>query len=173
MKRIFLIGYMGAGKTTMGKALSARTGLTLIDLDQYIEKRYRKTIPQIFAEHGEEGFREIERNMLHEVAEFEDVLVSAGGGTPCFFDNMEFMGTSGTTVYLNVSVDELARRLETSKHPRPVLKGRKGEELKAFIKESLDGRRPYYEKATIIFNAEQMDTKLDVNVLADKLLAMI
>ena len=90
---------MGAGKPTIGKVLSKLIGLTFIDLDYYIEGRFRKTVAQLFAERGEEGVRSIERNMLHEVAEFEDVLVSTGGGTPCFFDNMEFMNQQGTTIY--------------------------------------------------------------------------
>ena len=88
MQRIFLIGYMGVGKTTLGKALADRTGLSFIDLDLFIEGRYRKTIRQIFEAEGEEAFREIERKALHEVAEFEDIVLSTGGGTPCFFDNM-------------------------------------------------------------------------------------
>ena len=100
MKRIFLIGYMGAGKTTVGKVLAERLGLSFIDLDFYVEGRFHKTIPQLFAERGEAGFRELERRMLREVAEFEDVLVSCGGGTPCFFDNMDFMNRAGQTVYL-------------------------------------------------------------------------
>ena len=95
MKRVFLVGYMGAGKTTVGKELAKLAGLSFIDLDFYIEGRYHKAVSQIFAERGEEAFREIERNMLHEVAEFEDVLISTGGGAPCFFDNMEFMNASG------------------------------------------------------------------------------
>ena len=112
MKRIFLMGYMGAGKTTVGKKLSKQLNLSFIDLDYYIEGRYHKEIRQLFAEKGEEAFRDIERRMLHEVASFEDVLISTGGGTPCFFDNMDFMNEAGTTVYLKVSVDELANRLE-------------------------------------------------------------
>ena len=91
MKRIFLIGYMGAGKTTVGKVLSQQLGLSFIDLDHYIEGRYHKTVGQLFAERGEEAFRDIERRMLREVAAFENVLVSTGGGAPCFFDNIEFM----------------------------------------------------------------------------------
>ena len=112
MRRVFLIGYMGAGKTTVGRLLARRAGLTFIDLDHYIESRFHKAVPAIFAEKGEAAFRDMERRMLHEVAEFEDVLVSTGGGAPCFFDNMAFMNTHGTTVYLKVSVEELANRLE-------------------------------------------------------------
>ena len=105
------------------RSLPSSPVFSFIDLDFYIEGRYHKAVSQIFAERGEEAFREIERNMLHEVAEFEDVLISTGGGAPCFFDNMEFMNASGTTVYLKVSVEELAKRLELCKHTRPVLKG--------------------------------------------------
>ena len=91
MVRIILIGYMGAGKTTIGKALAKELNVQFYDLDWYITSRMRKTVAQIFDERGEEGFREIEKNMLHEVAEFEDVIISCGGGTPCFFDNIDYM----------------------------------------------------------------------------------
>lgn len=173
MNRIFLVGYMGAGKTTIGKVLSKLIGLTFIDLDYYIEGRFRKTVAQLFAERGEEGFRSIERNMLHEVAEFEDVLVSTGGGTPCFFDNMEFMNQQGTTIYLQVSVDELASRLEVCKHTRPVLKNRTGEELKAFVAESLSGRLPFYQKASIVFDANELMTEADAYALSEQLKKLI
>ena len=161
MKRVFLVGYMGAGKTTVGKELAKLAGLSFIDLDYYIEGRYHKAVSQIFAERGEEAFREIERNMLHEVAEFEDVLISTGGGAPCFFDNMEFMNASGTTVYLKVSVEELAKRLELCKHTRPVLK------------ESLEKRNPFYTKASITFDAEKMLTESDVHDISNALMKIL
>ena len=91
MKRIILIGYMGAGKTTIGRVLAKDLGLMFYDLDWYIETRMHRSVAKIFEEEGEEGFREIEHNMLHEVAEFENVVISCGGGTPCFYDNMEYM----------------------------------------------------------------------------------
>ncbi len=100
MKRIILLGYMGSGKTTIGKALSLALNMRFYDLDWYIENRMRKTIAHIFSERGEEGFRKIEYNMLHEVCEFEDVIISCGGGTPCHFDNMDYMNQQGETVYL-------------------------------------------------------------------------
>ena len=169
MKRIFLIGYMGAGKTTVGKMLSKQLGLSFIDLDHYIEGRYHKTVGQLFAERGEDAFRDVERRMLREVAMFEDILVSTGGGAPCFFDNMEFMNGAGQTVYLKVSVGELAKRLELCKTTRPVLKGRSGDELKTFIAESLEKREPFYSKASIVFNAEEMMTDQDVQNISQAL----
>ena len=111
MKRIILVGYMGSGKTTVGKALSKETGMMFYDLDWYIESRMRKTVSEIFAERGEEAFRKLEYNMLHEVAEFEDVIISCGGGTPCFFDNMDYLNQQGEVVYLKASPDTLYKHL--------------------------------------------------------------
>lgn len=173
MKRIFLIGYMGAGKTTVGKKLAKRMNLSFIDLDCYIEARYHKTVGQIFAEKGEDAFRDIERRMLHEVAMFEDVLISTGGGTPCFFDNMEFMNGNGASVYLKVSVEELAKRLEACKTTRPVLKNRSGDELVAFIAESLEKRTPHYMKASIVFDAEVMLSETDVHNISEALVKIL
>lgn len=102
MVRIFLTGYMGAGKTTLGKAFARKMNVPFVDLDWYIEERFHKTVGELFTERGETGFRELERNMLHEVAEFENVVISTGGGAPCFFDNMEFMNRVGKTVFLDV-----------------------------------------------------------------------
>lgn len=173
MKRIFLIGYMGAGKTTVGKELSRRLGLSFIDLDHSIEGRYHKTVGQLFAEKGEEAFRDIERRMLREVSTFENVLISTGGGAPCFDDNMEFMNGAGTTIYLKVSVEELAKRLEICKTTRPVLKGRSGAELRKFIEENLQARAPFYTKAAVVFDAEAMLTDKDVHTISEKLACIL
>ena len=158
MKRVILIGYMGSGKTTIGKALSKETGLIFYDLDWYIESRMRKSVSQIFAEKGEEGFRKIEHNMLHEVAEFEDVIISCGGGTPCFFDNMDYLNQQGEVIYLKASPETLYKHLMMAKIERPLLKGKSTDELIAYITEHLKQREPFYEKARHM---------LDVNVLDD------
>jgi shikimate kinase len=158
MKRVILIGYMGSGKTTVGKALSKETSMMFYDLDWYIESRMRKSVSQIFAEKGEEGFRKIEYNMLHEVAEFEDVIISCGGGTPCFFDNMDYLNQQGDVVYLKASPETLYKHLLMAKIERPLLKGKSTDELIAYITEHLKQREPFYEKARHI---------LDVNVLDD------
>ena len=156
MRRIILIGYMGSGKTTVGKALSKATGMMFYDLDWYIESRMRKTVSQIFAERGEEGFRQIEHNMLHEVAEFENVIISCGGGTPCFFDNMDYLNQQGDVVYLKATPETLYKHLMMAKVERPLLKDKTPEELIAYITEHLKERAPFYEKA---------QHTLDVNVL--------
>ena len=162
MTRIFLTGYMGAGKTTLGRALAAELGIPFIDLDHYIEKRHCKTIAQLFAEKSEEGFREIERRMLHEVGEFEDVIISTGGGTPCFFDNIEYMNAQGTTVYLDVPVERLHIRLSIAKAKRPLIKDKNDEELMAFITEQLAKRAPHYCKAQYSFRADRLEDTMQV-----------
>ncbi len=157
MTRILLVGFMAAGKTTLGKALAKDLGLQFVDLDLYIESRYHATVSQIFAERGEEGFRQIERNMLHEVAEFEDVIIATGGGTPCFFDNMEYMNAQGTTVFLDASVDVIFTRLTIARTQRPLAAGKTDEELRSYITETLNRRLPYYSRATHSFCANQLE----------------
>ena len=173
MKRIILIGYMGAGKTTVGKALAKELGLAFYDLDWYIESRRRKTVAQLFAEVGEEGFRTIEHNMLHEVAEFEDVVVSCGGGTPCFFDNIDYMNRQGQVVYLRCQPDVLVEHLAMSKNERPLLKGKTPDELRRFIAAQLQRREPFYSKARYTFDVSLMDNYEKIKVTIEQLRHML
>lgn len=156
--RIILVGYMGAGKSTLGKALSKATGIPLYDLDTYIENRMRKTIGQIFEEKGEDYFRKIERNMLHEVAEFEHVIISCGGGTPCYSDNMDYLNRQGETIYLKAEPETLFRHLQMARIPRPMLKGMTPEEAQQFIATHLREREHYYLQAKHIHNVTLLDT---------------
>lgn len=169
MQRIILVGYMGAGKTTVGKALAKALNLQFYDLDWYIESRQHKTVPQIFAERGEEGFRKIEHNMLHEVAEFEDVVISCGGGTPCFFDNMDYMNAQGDVVYLKAAPEVLYRHLLMGKTERPLLKGKSPEELISFITEQLANREPFYNKARHTLDVSLMDNYEKIKISVEKL----
>ncbi len=157
MTRIILIGYMGAGKTTIGKILAKDLGVPFYDLDWYIETRMRKKVKQIFDERGEEGFRIIEKNMLHEVAEFEDVVVACGGGTPCFFDNMDYLVGQGDVVYLRGTPDVLFRHLKMGKGVRPLLLGKSDEELLEYIKENVEKREEFYMKANHIVDIPCME----------------
>ena len=163
MKSIIIIGYMGAGKTTVGKALAKELGIMFYDLDWYIETRMHKTVKQIFDESGEDGFRQIEHNMLHEVAEFENIVLSCGGGTPCFFDNMDYMNLLGETVYLKASPETLYAHLKMGRGVRPLLLNKTPEEVQVFIREQLLKREPFYEKAKHIFDVNVMDNFDKIN----------
>ena len=169
MIRIILVGFMGAGKTTVGKALSKELGIPFYDLDWYIETRHRKKVAQIFTEAGEEAFRKMEYNMLHEVAEFEDVIISCGGGTPCYFDNMDYLNRQGQVVYLKASPEVLYGHLLMSKNDRPLLRGKTPDELIAYIKEQLKEREPYYNKARYTLDVSLMDNYEKIKITIDHL----
>ena len=166
MNRIFLIGYMGSGKTTVGQLLATQLGYSFIDMDNHIEGKLFKSVSQIFAELGEDQFRLLEKQCLHEVAEFDQVIISTGGGVPCFFDNMKYMNKQGVTVYLKLSSADLAERLEQSHaNKRPLLANRKGEELLHFISEELVKREPFYSQAAFSVSGEIESTVSQICVL--------
>jgi len=154
--RIFLIGYMGCGKTTMGRELASALNLTFIDQDVFLEEKYFKTIPQIFAEEGEDGFRLKERKVLEEVTTFDDVIIATGGGAPCFFDNVDLMNENGICIFLDVDIASLVDRLIHAKTERPLIKGKSPDELYAFIEQMLEKRRPFYEKARHILKGSEI-----------------
>ena len=157
MRPIFLIGYMGSGKTTVGRILARQYGIEHIDLDWRIEQRFHTKISDIFAEIGEDGFRRRERNMLQEVMGMEDVVVSVGGGTPCYFDNMEQMNLSGQTIYLQCDKDVLVERIMRSQSKRPIVANKTKDELETFVAEHLADREKFYLKAQYVWNAEKID----------------
>ena len=152
--RIFLTGYMGSGKSTIGRKVAALLGMNFIDLDKYIEERNFKSVPNIFAQEGEEAFREKERQALREVAQFEDIVVGTGGGAPCFFDNMQRMNDAGITIYLAPDNETLAFRLLKSKTERPLIAGKNKEELIQFINTALEKRSPFYEQSKIVIRGK-------------------
>jgi shikimate kinase len=153
--RIFLIGFMGSGKTHWGKQLSERLKLPYFDLDDAIMQSEKLTIPEIFSSLGEEYFRSKEKDMLEKlVDENPNMVVSCGGGTPCFFNNIEFMKKYGTVVWLNTHVNVLLQRLMKERDERPLLKDISDEGLRTYIMRKLNERRMYYEQADVIIDRE-------------------
>jgi len=163
MNRIFLIGYMGSGKSTIGKLLAEKLGYSFIDMDTHIEEKHFKTVSQIFAEKGETEFRLLEQQCLHEVSEFENVVISTGGGAPCFFDNMHYMNIHGLTIYLKFTSAELAKRLEASQaNKRPILANLKGKELREFIADALSKRELFYKQASYSVSGDIDETVTNI-----------
>jgi len=150
MKKIFLIGFMGSGKTTLGKKIASHLHLEFIDMDEYIEQKEGLAISAIFEKEGEAHFRALEHNALKELLSKENVVVSAGGGTPCFFDNMKLINASAQSVYLKVEPELLLGRLKGATSKRPLLANLTSEELRLQISEKLAVREPFYMQSKIV-----------------------
>jgi shikimate kinase len=157
---IYIIGFMGSGKSTVGRKLAASMGWPFIDLDRKIEGVALKTIPRIFSEDGEEHFRRIESEVLRNLDNTKRTVVSTGGGTPCHGDNMDFMLQTGLTVYLKMTPGQLAKRLLDSSGERPLLKNVPDESLPGFIEEKLAHREKWYSKAEIIVDGLSLNIEL-------------
>lgn len=157
-KPVFLIGYMGSGKSTAGKKLARTLGYFFTDLDEEIEKMTGKPIHRIFSEDGEDAFRQLEHSILVSLAARKNMVIATGGGAPCFFDNMELMKQSGVTVYLKMKPESLAKRLANAKIKRPLLAGVSIDELPAYIKNHLDKREPFYASSHISQKGESLDS---------------
>jgi shikimate kinase len=154
---IYLVGYMASGKTYTGPRLAQALGYSFIDLDQEIETRYKISIRDFFSKYGEEQFRKAERIMLENTIHLNNIVVSTGGGTACFYDNMALMNASGITVYLRQSAETLVRRLKHSKKPRPLADNNDEEALRTQIIGHLEMRIAYYERAKIIVDTHTSD----------------
>ncbi len=158
--KIFLIGFMGSGKTHWGKILSRQMNLPYFDLDEVIVASEKKTVQQIFHDKGEEYFRVKEQEVLEALADDHDnVIISTGGGTPCFFNNIDFMKQQGKVIWLNTSIDILLERLLKQKHSRPLIKNISDGDLKAFIIKKLQDRKMYYEQAHVMLHEETVTTE--------------
>lgn len=146
--KYFLIGYMASGKSRKGRLMAKELGLTFIDLDAYIVRREACSIPDIFRSGGEEEFRKAERRCLHEVCElYESFVMATGGGTPCYFDNMDYMNAQGKTLFLNPDIDTLVARLLRKKEKRPLVSHLPDSRLRDFVEAHLRERMPYYMQA--------------------------
>ena len=153
MKNIILIGMMSSGKSTLGKKLSRSLGYRFVDLDKLIEKDQESEITDIFSQKGETYFREVESRILKQIPSDNGIVLAAGGGTPCFYDNMEFIKNLGISIFLDVPATDLAKRIENhGKDDRPVLSG--ATSLEASLKQKIDERLPFYSQADLIIKGE-------------------
>ena len=154
---VYIIGFMGSGKSTAGKKLAAALGWDFIDLDRKIEAEAGKSITEIFSQDSEERFRSLETEVLRSLQTHVKTIVSTGGGTPCHADNMKFMLDTGVTVYIKMSTSQLVSRLLGSTGKRPVLKNVPDDKLYSFIEEKLAVREKFYNKANIIIEGINLD----------------
>jgi shikimate kinase len=168
--RIYLVGYMASGKSNLGRLLAGKLGYEFLDLDYLFEERYRISIPDFFEKYDEAAFREIERKLLRETIEMEDVVVSTGGGTPCFFDNMLFIKQAGLSVYLCWKVPALVRRLKMVKLKRPLLKNIPPEELERHVAGQLHRREVFYTQADFVIQGEGIDLDDLLHTLRNRIL---
>jgi shikimate kinase len=162
---IYLTGYMGSGKTTAGLKLAVKLGYAFADLDVMIENKFKITISQFFKKYGEPAFRKVERECLLETFSYSNTVISTGGGTPCFSDNMDLINNHGISVYITMPENALVQRLSNSKKKRPLLLGKTDDEILEYISRQMVIREPYYRKSCLI--AEGID--IDIKQLIDNI----
>ena len=155
INKIYLIGFMGSGKSTIGKMLAQHLQLAFYDMDTLIEAKTQKTINEIFTEEGENAFRLIEKDVLHTTRQLEKAIIATGGGAPCHFDNMDWIGKHGMSLYLKASPSLIAQRLRFQQNHRPLVRDLNDTELLAFIDSKLKERSLFYEQADMIYDQDQ------------------
>jgi shikimate kinase len=163
--RVFLTGFMGSGKTTVGQMLARALQWRFIDLDQYIEEQRGQSVSDIFSTHGETAFRQMEHEAVIEMTHLSRVIVSTGGGTPCFHGNMDLMNQSGLTIYLKLSADILKDRLMPARKTRPLIAEKSDSELLDFVRKKLEEREPCYEKAAVKADATTVGVAPYINII--------
>ena len=152
--RIFLIGFMGCGKSYIGSHLAKKLNMPFVDMDDFLEKKENRSIRKIFAEEGEVYFRQKEKESLSEMVQFEKAIIATGGGTPCFFDNGDWMKMNGISVYLKTPIEVLIKNLERGIDKRPLLKGLSEKELEDFIENKLAEREVFYQNVHIVYERQ-------------------
>lgn len=163
IKKIYLTGFMGSGKSYVGSRLATELGLPFIDLDAEIEANAGKPITAIFADDGEAAFRRLETEALRATAAQPAFVLATGGGAPCFHGNMAWMNANGTTVFLDPDLEVLLARLEAGRDHRPVLQS--GKELRQLVVEKLAARRPIYEQAAIRLSGKEADGAVECTLM--------
>jgi len=155
--KIYLIGFMGSGKTHWGRLLSQKLSIPFFDMDEQVVSHEGKSIVEIFAENGEEHFRLLEKDILHIITEsHESFVMACGGGSPCYFKNIDYMNNSGTTVWINTPTEVLFQRLIKEKDHRPLIKDFTDEQLRAYINRKFADRKIYYDQAEITIDEEPL-----------------
>jgi len=155
--RYFVIGFKNCGKTTFGRALALRLGLGFVDLDDFIEEKEQKSVPEIYTRLGEEGFRRLEWKALKEVIKRDNLVISTGGGAPCHCDNMNLMEQYGEVIYLNVPDDTLVKRLKKAAKDRPIVLGKNEEELREYVAALRHRCEHHYKRATYIVDGDTLE----------------
>jgi len=169
MKKVVLIGYMGSGKSVVSAMLAQKTGIEFVELDEHIEKKCGMSVADIFATKGELYFRKIERELFLEFLQntSRELIISTGGGTPCYYNNHELLQAEGVvSVYLKASVAALTQRLDKEKSSRPLLAHLSTEELSEFIAKHLFDRSFYYNQATFKISVDAKSVEEIVNEIA-------
>jgi len=166
---IFLIGFMGSGKTSIGKLLAGKMGKQFIDLDEEIEKESQRSIAALFEELGEDKFREIENSVLNKIIQTNECIIATGGGTPCFLNNNEIINKTGTSIYLKTSAENILSRLRSTISSRPLLKNIATGQLEEEIKKMIGLRKQYYEKANIVIDTDELNEQGTVELILKKL----
>jgi len=166
---IYIIGFMGSGKTTAGEKLASLLGWSFIDLDKNVEKYTGKTISEIFSQHGEDYFRNIETELLKNLVVLTNTIISTGGGTPCYNDNIDYMLNTGLTIYLKLTPDQLKSRLSESKAERPLIKDLDPARLQCYIEEKLAFREKWYERSEITIEGSDPDFNFLYSLIKSRL----
>jgi shikimate kinase len=167
--RIFLVGFMGAGKSVVGRRLAKSLNLSFYDLDEEIESHYKMSVSAIFQKYDETCFRKLETSVLESFSSKDDFVLSCGGGTPCFGENMALMNSIGTTIYIKLPTDELVGRISSSYHKRPLTDGKSDEDLASYVDAMLKKREPFYSMAKITVDASGTDKE----TLVEKILLVL
>ena len=152
--KIYLIGYMFSGKSTLGKVLARELGYDFIDLDILFEQKYKTSIPIFFKKYGEQAFRIIEQQVLRSTETLDNCVIATGGGTPCFFDNIEWINAHGISVFFNPPVCKILYYASISKKTRPILANKTDEERALYVEQQLQQRLPFYTQAHITFHTD-------------------
>ena len=155
--RIVLVGFSGAGKSTIARKIAARFGFDVLDTDKMLEEKYHISVYDCFEKYGEETFRKLEYEILKKTLQQENVVIACGGGTPCYADAMQLINEAGFSIYIEMSQKSLVHRLLYTKVIRPLTKGKTEEELSEFVNKQLSFREPYYKQAHITVKGENFD----------------